>query len=153
MLFVVSFMFWGEDLKVEIKVEKPNIDKPEEKVVKVKRPLQTWKSYPSGSQRERSFRTSRKWSKAPDADVLEIDGKPLPKLNEDEEAIGIITMEDVIEELLQVSLLVSHFTFQRFFASHELIMPFHECRKRSLMRPISMRISRTVYSCSFTFSD
>ncbi|PKI32654.1 hypothetical protein CRG98_046964 [Punica granatum] len=35
------------------------------------------------------------------ADILEIDGKPLPKLPEEEEAVGIITMEDVIEELLQ----------------------------------------------------
>lgn len=36
------------------------------------------------------------------ADILEIDGNPLPKLAEEEEAVGIITMEDVIEELLQV---------------------------------------------------
>lgn len=36
------------------------------------------------------------------SDILQIDGKPLPKLPEEEEAVGIITMEDVIEELLQV---------------------------------------------------
>jgi len=36
------------------------------------------------------------------SDILEIDGSPLPKLPEEEEAVGIITMEDVIEELLQV---------------------------------------------------
>lgn len=37
------------------------------------------------------------------SDILEIDGGPLPKLPEEEEAVGIITMEDVIEELLQVN--------------------------------------------------
>lgn len=89
---------------MEIKVETPNRDKPEEKVVKVKRPLHKWKSYPSGVQREGSLRGSRKWSKTAMADVLQIDDKPLPKLNENEEAVGIITMEDVIEELLQVTL-------------------------------------------------
>jgi len=94
-----------EDVKFEIKVEKPNNVKPEEKVVKVIRPLHKWKSYPSGGvQREGSLRGSRKWSKAAMADILQIDDKPLPKLNEDEEAVGIITMEDVIEELLQVTL-------------------------------------------------
>lgn len=100
-------MLIDKDVKLEIKVETPNRDKPEEKVIKVKRPLQKWKSYPSGvSQREGSLRGGRKWSKAAMADVLQIDDKPLPKLNEDEEAVGIITMEDVIEELLQVNSLL-----------------------------------------------
>lgn len=35
------------------------------------------------------------------SDILEIDGGPFPKLPGEEEAVGIITMEDVIEELLQ----------------------------------------------------
>ena len=35
------------------------------------------------------------------SDILEIDGNSLPSLPEKEEAVGIITMEDVIEELLQ----------------------------------------------------
>lgn len=39
------------------------------------------------------------------SDILEIDGNPLPKLPEEEEAVGVITMEDVIEELLQVLIL------------------------------------------------
>lgn len=38
------------------------------------------------------------------SDILEIDGSPLPNIPEEEEAVGIITMEDVIEELLQVLL-------------------------------------------------
>lgn len=45
---------------------------------------------------------SKKWAKSGDQNVLEIheDG-PLPTF-EDEEVVGIITMEDLIEELLQV---------------------------------------------------
>lgn len=45
---------------------------------------------------------SKKWTKDINADVLQIDDNPLPKPTEEEEAVGIITMEDVIEELLQV---------------------------------------------------
>ncbi|KAF6151502.1 hypothetical protein GIB67_016314 [Kingdonia uniflora] len=40
---------------------------------------------------------SKKW----DRDILQIDEYPLQKLAEEEEAVRIITMEDVIEELLQ----------------------------------------------------
>ncbi|KMZ75445.1 CBS domain-containing protein, putative, expressed [Zostera marina] len=43
---------------------------------------------------------NRKWTKDVASDVLEMNENP-PKLNEREEAIGILTMEDVIEELLQ----------------------------------------------------
>lgn len=42
------------------------------------------------------------------ADILQMDGSPLPKLPEEEEAVGIITMEDVIEELLQVKLILHY---------------------------------------------
>lgn len=45
---------------------------------------------------------SKKWTKDINADVLQIDDNPLPKPTEEVEAVGIITMEDVIEELLQV---------------------------------------------------
>lgn len=81
------------DVKIDIDDQKPG-----EKPVKTKRPLQKWKSFPnSGSN---SFK-SKKWTKDMYSDILQIDGKPLPKLPEEEEAVGIITMEDVIEELLQ----------------------------------------------------
>ncbi|KAJ9170281.1 hypothetical protein P3X46_018401 [Hevea brasiliensis] len=53
--------------------------------------------------RSNSFKGSRskKWTKDLDSDILLINGNPLPQIPEEEEAVGIITMEDVIEELLQ----------------------------------------------------
>lgn len=64
------------------------------------KPIQRWKSYPSNSS---SSNRSKRWSREGSMDVLEINNNPLPVVNEDEEAVGIITMEDVIEELLQVA--------------------------------------------------
>lgn len=74
---------------------------PQERMLRTKRSLQKWKSFPN---RASSFKRSKtkKWSKDNDADILHLNGNPLPKLAEEEEAVGIITMEDVIEELLQV---------------------------------------------------
>ncbi|XP_061336388.1 DUF21 domain-containing protein At2g14520-like isoform X3 [Gastrolobium bilobum] len=86
-----------KDVKVDIDGEKP----PQEKVLKPKMPLHKWKSFPNTNKSNRGGSRSRKWSKNMYSDILEIDGSPLPKLPEEEEAVGIITMEDVIEELLQ----------------------------------------------------
>lgn len=74
---------------------------PQERMLRTKRSLQKWKSFPN---RASSFKRSKtkKWLKDNDADILQLNGNPLPKLAEEEEAVGIITMEDVIEELLQV---------------------------------------------------
>ncbi|KAK1439981.1 hypothetical protein QVD17_05806 [Tagetes erecta] len=63
---------------------------------RTKRSFQKWKSLSSNG----SFK-SKKWNKDMYSDILEVQGQPLPKLPEEEEAVGIITMEDVIEELLQ----------------------------------------------------
>lgn len=88
-----------KDVKINIDGEKP----PQEKVLKSKLTLNKWKSFPAGSNNGyRCSSRSKKWSKDIYSDILQIDGNPLPKLPEEEEAIGIITMEDVIEELLQV---------------------------------------------------
>ncbi|XP_062078384.1 DUF21 domain-containing protein At2g14520-like [Humulus lupulus] len=87
----------AKDVRVDIDSEKP-----QEKVLKSKRSLQKWKSFPnSENNSNRSGSRSKKWAKDMYSDILEIDGNPLPKLPEEEEAVGIITMEDVIEELLQ----------------------------------------------------
>ncbi|KAK9071086.1 hypothetical protein SSX86_009654 [Deinandra increscens subsp. villosa] len=69
---------------------------PLEKSLKTKRSFKQWKSFPGKG--SNSF-SSKKWNKEMYSDILEIDGKPLPI--PDEEAVGVITMEDVIEELLQ----------------------------------------------------
>jgi metal transporter CNNM len=46
-------------------------------------------------------RTSKKWVNSVDRDVLDIHEGSLPSYANDEEVVGIITMEDLIEELLQ----------------------------------------------------
>jgi metal transporter CNNM len=95
-----------KDVRVDIEGEK---HVAQEKAIKTKRPLQKWKSFPNNGSNSfknnnNSFKNSRskKWTKEMYSDILHIDeGAPLPKLPEEEEAVGIITMEDVIEELLQ----------------------------------------------------
>ncbi|KAL0376030.1 UNVERIFIED_CONTAM: DUF21 domain-containing protein [Sesamum calycinum] len=88
----------AENVRVDIDGEKPSLDKS----VKSKRPLQKWKSFPNtGSNSFKGTPRSKKWTKNMYSDILKIDETPLPKLPEEEEAVGIITMEDVIEELLQ----------------------------------------------------
>lgn len=83
---------------MDIDGEKP----PQEKVLKPKVPLQKWKSFPNTNKPTKGGSRGKKWSKNMYSDILDIDGSPLPSIPEEEEAVGIITMEDVIEELLQV---------------------------------------------------
>ncbi|PIA25280.1 hypothetical protein AQUCO_12000020v1 [Aquilegia coerulea] len=88
------------DVKVDIDGEKL----PRENSVKSTKPLQKWKSFPNhglNTHRSNSLTRSKKWAREVDSDVLQIDESPLAMLNEEEDAVGIITMEDVIEELLQ----------------------------------------------------
>lgn len=86
-------------MRIDVDGEKNSLDK----TVKTMRPLQKWKSFPNnGNDSFKGTPRSKKWTKNMYSDILEIDGKPLPTLPEEEEAVGIITMEDVIEELLQV---------------------------------------------------
>uniref|UniRef100_A0A0D3FMB6 CNNM transmembrane domain-containing protein n=1 Tax=Oryza barthii TaxID=65489 RepID=A0A0D3FMB6_9ORYZ len=92
-LFSFFLSMWNKEVAISID------DKHGEKVVKNLPPLRRWKSYPNSQNSNRGNR-NRKWSKD-QSDVLQIHEEPLPTLNEDEEAVGIITMEDVIEELLQ----------------------------------------------------
>ncbi|EPS67088.1 hypothetical protein M569_07687, partial [Genlisea aurea] len=66
---------------------------------------QKWKSFPNNDKNSKGggsqYRT-KKWTANMYSQILDIDGNLLPKLAAEEgEAVGIITMEDVIEELLQ----------------------------------------------------
>ncbi|GAV75373.1 DUF21 domain-containing protein [Cephalotus follicularis] len=88
----------AREVRLDIDGEKP----AQEKILKSKRSFHKWKSFPNNG--ENSFRGNstrgKKWNKDMYSDILHLNGNPLPKLPE-EEAVGIITMEDVIEELLQ----------------------------------------------------
>jgi len=90
------------DVKVDIDGEKTPQENNNNNMLKSKRSLQKWKSFPNSNNSNRGSYRSRKWSKNMYSDILEIDGNTLPTPPEKEEAVGIITMEDVIEELLQV---------------------------------------------------
>ncbi|XP_027338108.1 DUF21 domain-containing protein At2g14520-like [Abrus precatorius] len=87
----------GRDVKVDIDVEKP----PKQKVLKTKMSFFKWKSFSNLNNSNMGGSKSRKWSKNMYSDILEIDESSFPKLPEKEEIVGIITMDDVIEELLQ----------------------------------------------------
>ncbi|XP_077233935.1 CBS domain protein (DUF21) [Tasmannia lanceolata] len=91
----------GKEVRLDVDGEKTSIVRK----TKNKRSLQKWKSFPANARQNSNRGTgtctprNKKWVR--DIDVLQIDETPLPKHTEEEEAVGIITMEDVIEELLQ----------------------------------------------------
>ncbi|EOX97267.1 CBS domain-containing protein with a domain of Uncharacterized protein function isoform 3 [Theobroma cacao] len=101
----VSYLFVFSSLKIgplpEVKVDIDGDKASQENTLRRKRSLKKWKSFPATSNSFKSGSRSKKWTKGVDSDILHLNGNPLPKLPEEEEAVGIITMEDVIEELLQ----------------------------------------------------
>ncbi|CAN6821066.1 unnamed protein product [Brassica oleracea] len=86
---------------VEVRLDVDDEKIPQEKKLKRRRSLQKWKSFPHRANSFKGRSRSKRWSKDSDADILQLNGDSLPKLAEEEEAVGVITMEDVIEELLQ----------------------------------------------------
>ncbi|RAL49430.1 hypothetical protein DM860_012863 [Cuscuta australis] len=91
----------NSDAVAEVKVDIDGERNPLQKSLKMKRSMQKWKSFPNSGSNSLKGSRSKKWMKDMYADILPMDGNPLPKLPEEEEVVGIITMEDVIEELLQ----------------------------------------------------
>ncbi|XVF45803.1 hypothetical protein PTKIN_Ptkin02bG0236200 [Pterospermum kingtungense] len=85
------------EVKVDIDGDKP----PQENALKRKGSIKKWKSFPATSSSLKGGSRSKRWTKGTESDILHLNDNPLPKLPEQEEAVGIITMEDVIEELLQ----------------------------------------------------
>eukprot|EP01018_Ginkgo_biloba_P015242 Gb_32197 [translate_table: standard] len=67
-----------------------------------KKVLYTSRSFPLRSVSIRGLSRSKKWSHNLADDILQIADEPLPMFAEDEEVVGIITLEDVIEEILQM---------------------------------------------------
>lgn len=87
-----------EDVRVDIDDERPVPEKSTTSLQKGKSSLPN-----GGNNSARRIRNrSRMSSKDMYADILRIDENDLPNIPDDEEVVGIITMEDIIEELLQV---------------------------------------------------
>ncbi|KAH1072490.1 hypothetical protein J1N35_024818 [Gossypium stocksii] len=83
----------------EVRVDMDANKHPKEKVLRRKRSLK-WKSFPATGRSLKGGSRGKKWTNGTDSDIIHLNDNPLPTLSE-EEAIGIITMQDVIEELLQ----------------------------------------------------
>ncbi|MBA0760320.1 hypothetical protein Gotri_023072 [Gossypium trilobum] len=124
----------------EVKVDFDGEKHPRESALRRKHSFKKWKSLPVTSNYFKSGSRSRKWTKGLNSDILHLNGNPLPTHSE-EEAVGIITMEDVIEELLQVPLPLTIFTklLDSIFVdstSHICFKNMTLARKRSLTRQI-----------------
>ncbi|KAK9670220.1 hypothetical protein RND81_13G187200 [Saponaria officinalis] len=86
----------------EVRVEMNGEVPPQERNLRAMISLTKLKSFPETTiELQREGSKGKKWSKNVESEILDVKEKPLSELAEDGEAIGIITMEDVIEELLQ----------------------------------------------------
>lgn len=94
-------------MRVDIDGEKH----PVEKCLRSKRSLKKAKSLSYDINAHKGGSRSKKWSRDFHSDILQInhDDSPLLVTTGQEEAIGIITLEDVIEELLQVCAIIHFF--------------------------------------------
>lgn len=70
--------------------------------LKSKGSLKKVESLPNDANVNAAATKCKRWSKGFHSEVLQINDEPLQNLPIEGEAIGIVTLEDVIEELLQV---------------------------------------------------
>lgn len=92
--FIFSFQFYIDSVR-EVTVEIECQNYPEARGSRSKRSLRRLKVYPG------STNVSKRWSEKFHPEVLNIDENTL-FVEEEEEVLGIITMEDVIDQLLKV---------------------------------------------------
>ncbi|KAG6646856.1 DUF21 domain-containing protein At2g14520-like isoform X2 [Carya illinoinensis] len=74
---------------------------PQEKILKSRAAIKKLKNVPSDGNSNKGLSKNKKWSKDFHPEVLHISDEPLPNFTKEGEAIGIITMEDVIEEIIK----------------------------------------------------
>uniref|UniRef100_A0A5B7C4C3 CNNM transmembrane domain-containing protein n=1 Tax=Davidia involucrata TaxID=16924 RepID=A0A5B7C4C3_DAVIN len=92
----------ANDSEREVRVDIHSERTPQQKGLKSKRSLKKLKGLPGSANIScRETSKSRRWSDDFLSEVLHIDDNPLSTLTEEGDVVGIITMEDVIEELLK----------------------------------------------------
>ncbi|XP_078178201.1 DUF21 domain-containing protein At2g14520-like isoform X1 [Carex rostrata] len=88
----------GAICEIKIEIEGEKISENSTKSIKT---MQRCKSFPNSNRHNRTVSRTKK-STGAKTEVLQLHDKPLPVLIEEhKEAIGIITMEDIIEEIIQ----------------------------------------------------